>query len=155
MSLVATWGYGLARGAAIVYDVELDLVGQPIEVFHICAIGGEKTMVSVTMKRHDRLPALRVVVRDKDTGDPIDFTGASSAKFYMKDENGTLIVDATAIIESPATEGRLRYDWEEGDTATEGEYRAEFELDYGVDGKLTVPNASDILVRVYEDLNNL
>jgi hypothetical protein len=154
MSIV-TWGYAEGPPTIVAYCEELELQGQPIEVYHLCEIGGEKIMVSVVMKRHDRRPSLRIVVKDKDTGDPFDFTDVTSAKFLMVDEDGTLVVDSAAAIESPVTAGILRYDWNSGDTDTEGEYRAEFELTYSGGEKLTVPNASDIIVRIYADLNNV
>lgn len=105
------------------------------------------------MKRHDRRPVLRMTVTKQSDGSALDFTGAT-AKFLMYDSEGVEKVNAVAAIEAPPTSGILRYDWQAGDTDTEGEYKAEFEVDYGGGDKLTIPNADFLFVKIYEDLNN-
>lgn len=105
------------------------------------------------IKRWDRLPKLRLAAKSNVDGSPVDFTGAT-ARFLMADESGTLKVDYPAIVEDPPTDGIVQYDWQSGDTDTAGEYRAEFELDFGGPEKLTLPTAGYILVKIYEDLNN-
>jgi len=105
------------------------------------------------MKRHDRRPVLRMTVTKKSDGTARDFTGAT-AKFLMYDADGNEKVNATAAIESPPTDGVLRYDWAAGDTDTEGEFKAEFEVDYGGGDKLTIPNSGFLVIKIYEDLND-
>ncbi|MHA2429047.1 MAG: hypothetical protein ACXADB_13590, partial [Candidatus Hermodarchaeia archaeon] len=60
------------------------------------------------MKRHDRRPVLRMTVTKKSDGSALDFTDAT-ATFLMYDADGVEKVNATAAIESPATDGILRY----------------------------------------------
>jgi len=83
-----------------------------------------------------------------------DLTGAVSATFIMYDAAGTEIISTLGTIESPATTGVLSYAWAAGDTAIAGEFRAEFDVDYGGGETLTVPVRGNILVRIFDDLNN-
>ena len=105
------------------------------------------------LKRHDRRPVLRMTVTKVSDGTPLDFSGAT-AKFLMYDMSGVEKVNAVAAIESPTTGGVLRYDWQTGDTDTEGEYHAEFEVDYGGGDKLTIPNNGYLVIKIYEDLDD-
>jgi len=111
------------------------------------------TSAKFVIKRHARRPYLRLLVKDS-SGDPFDFTGAVDVKFVMKDEDDVLKIDAVATIESPPTTGVLRYEWAAGDTDTSGEFHAEFDVNYGAGEILTIPLDGDLLVRIYEDVNN-
>lgn len=106
-----------------------------------------------SIKRQATRPYIRVIVKDVD-GNAFDFTGALSATFLMYDREGTQIVSSAAIIESPPTNGILKYQWADGDTDDAGEYRAEFDVSYGAGDTLTVPVRGNILIKIYEDLNN-
>lgn len=105
------------------------------------------------IKRKARRPYLRMLVKDQD-GDPINFAGAASVTFLMYDSAGNEVVSAPATIEAPSSSGVLRYAWGAGDTDTAGEFRAEFDVSYGVGDILTVPVKGNILVRIFEDLND-
>jgi len=106
------------------------------------------------IKRHARRPYLRLLVKDSD-GNPFDFTGALSAKFQMKNSDGTMVItDGAGEIESPATSGVLRYEWEPGDTDTAGDYYAEFDVSYAASDNLTLPIDGDLLVKIKEDVND-
>jgi len=108
-------------------------------------------MARFNIKRNDTLPSITATVKDS-SGNAVDLTGAT-VKFLMYRE-GTEKVNDSAIIKSPPTDGIVRYDWKTGDTDTEGEYKAEFEIDFGASGKFTAPNNTYIFVKVYEDLDN-
>ncbi len=73
----------------------------------------------------------------------------------MYDSSVVAKVSASAVIESPVTTGVLRYQWSATDTNASGEFRAEFDVIYTGGEKLTVPVKGNIVVRVYDDLNNL
>lgn len=52
-----------------------------------------------------------------------------------------------------ADDGRVRYDWQDGDTAEPGRYQAEFEVHYVNDsGVETFPNTGYLSVAVTEDI---
>jgi len=135
--------------------LEVELLGT-LEIFFECATGDFVATATeqFSIKRHDRRPVLRVLIKDAETGLAFDLSGVSSAKFLMADRDGTVVVDQAAAVEAPATDGVLRYDWQAGDTGTAGVYRGEFEMDFGGGDKLTVPNQGFISIRVYEDLDD-
>lgn len=104
------------------------------------------------IKRGDRLPALRVTLRDSLGGLP-NLTGAT-VKFIMNDKAaGTKIVQdqAAAIIGNPLN-GVVEYAWQAGDTDIASTYSAEFEVTY-LDGKdETFPNSKYIVIKIVPDL---
>ena len=105
------------------------------------------------MKRHDTKPYVNARVTDK-SGFPVDLTSCT-AKFIMtSDISGAPKVDAAAEIMSPATDGRLRYQWAIGDTDTPGIYFAEFEVTFQDSSKITLPNDNCFTVTIAEDYNN-
>lgn len=109
------------------------------------------------IKRHARRPYLRLQVTSVDSEgneSEFDFTGAVGATFLMYDAGNVQKVSAAGTIESPETSGVLRYAWQAGDTDTAGEFRAEFDVDYGGGETLTVPVNGHLMVRIYEDLND-
>lgn len=107
------------------------------------------------IKRHATRPYIELLVKNSD-GTPFDFTGATEVLFSMKDEEGTLKIDS-AVAEFDAgdpTLGKLRYTWTKADTDTEGNYNAEFDVNYPASETLTVPVDGDIRVKVYTDVND-
>jgi hypothetical protein len=109
--------------------------------------------VTFVTKRHARRPYFRLYVTDAN-GNPFDFSGAVSARFIMNNEDGVEKVNSLAVIESPSTLGYLRYEWKVGDTDTEGEFTAEFDVDYGAGEHMTLPLDGVIIVRIYADLDD-
>jgi len=106
------------------------------------------------IKRHARRPYLMLSIKDAD-GVAFDLTGASFAKFQMKDDEGNMkITDGSGTIVSPPTSGILKYQWQTGDTDTEGNFYAEFDIEYSAGDDLTVPVDGDILIMIKEDVNN-
>lgn len=147
-----------------VYDQEIQVLDSPLEVELLdgaievrfdCATGGSvlASIASFDIKRHDLRPSIRISVTNASDGSAYDLTGAT-ATFLMYDCDGNMKVTAAAAIEAPATDGILRYDWIAGDTDTEGEWLAEFEVDFGGGDKITFPNNGVLTVRIYEDLND-
>lgn len=100
-----------------------------------------------SLKVDDLWPRIAVTLEDSN-GDPVDLSGVSSVTFSMSEvEAGTAkVVAQTALIVS-ATEGKVAYQWQAGDTDTEGLYKAEFNVVFtGAPG--TVPNGNYLLVRI-------
>jgi len=105
------------------------------------------------IKRNARKPFLRLLVKDED-GNAFDFSGAVDTTFLMY-LDGVEKVNAAGVLESPLTTGVLRYEWAAGDTDTEGEFQAEFEVNYGSGVKMTIPLDGHLAVRIHPDLDNV
>ncbi|HVT76983.1 MAG TPA: BppU family phage baseplate upper protein [Acidimicrobiales bacterium] len=82
-----------------------------------------------------------------DHAGPVDLSDADSVKFHMRlisDDAPLLAADATIV---DATAGKVRYDWQAGDTDTAGYHRAEFKVTF--DGKpIRFPNDDDLVVHI-------
>ena len=107
------------------------------------------------IKRHATRPYVELIVKQKD-GTAFDFTGATSVKFSMKNEEGTLVIDSAAaeFKDADPTLGRLQYKWASADTAVEGEFCAEFDVLYPASNNMALPIDGDIRVKIYEDVND-
>jgi len=103
-------------------------------------------------KRHSRRPYLRLAVTNS-SGVAFDFTGAVGVTFVMYDEAGTQKVKSPGVIETPLANGVLKYEWAAVDVDTAGEFRAEFDVSYGVGDPMTLPLDGYIMVKVYADLD--
>lgn len=107
------------------------------------------------IKRHATRPYLELIVKNAD-GTPYDFTGASEVLFSMRDLDGTLVIDS-AVAEfdgGDPTLGKVQYRWIKADTAEEGDYCADFDVNYPGSETLTVPLDGDIRVKIYTDVND-
>jgi hypothetical protein len=102
------------------------------------------------IKANSTYPPIRgqVVTANKE---PLSLSGAS-VRFHMKDQADTIIVDAAASIESPSTDGIVRYDWEAADTSLAGTYCGEFEITLSSGKVLSVPKSRNIEIIIYEDI---
>lgn len=105
-----------------------------------------------TTKRHSTRPYLRLFIQNKD-GTPFSLTGVSSANFFMADKAGTMKVDSPAVIES-VSGGILRYEWKAPDLDTTGEFFGEFKLAYTAGGVMKAPLQGNIIIRIYEDVED-
>lgn len=103
------------------------------------------------IKQGDTSPPLRAQLREDD-GTPVDLTGAT-VRFKMNRIGGntgdTLDVDNTATIDD-ATNGKVTYDWADGDTDQSGYYNAVFGVDYDGSGSIdeTFPNEQFLVIKV-------
>src|SRR5690348_3139484 len=102
-------------------------------------------MERFTIGQGDTRPELVTVLEEEDTGDVIDLTGAT-VTFTMTyvNEDGSL-ADAPTVDDEPCsvtdeTGGEVSYTFTSADTATAGEYDAEFQITFGDGGIETVPN---------------
>lgn len=106
-------------------------------------------MADFTIKRRDTLPPIAATLADADG--PIDLTGAT-VRFHLRNINGTsTVVDAAATVVSAAA-GTVRYDWTVDDTATAGNYVAEWEITFGDGTEMTCPNTGHTSVAIIEDI---
>lgn len=95
------------------------------------------------IKRNDTSPSVEATLSAK--GSPVDLTGAT-VYFHMSDGLGGL-----GTIVDPST-GKVRYDWQAGDTATAGVYYSEWEVVYADGKKETFPNDGYSTIKILEDL---
>lgn len=102
------------------------------------------------MKRGDTDPPVRVQVTDA-AGNSVNLAGAS-AQFHMVDEDGTVVLDKPATIVNEA-DGRINYEWDDGDTDTAGTYEAEFEITKQDGDVQTWPNSWNLIVEIGKDIN--
>ena len=106
-------------------------------------------MSTFFIKRNDTSPAFQATLKDaSDTA--VDLTGAT-LRFHMVTPSGTTVVDAAATAVT-ATAGICKYVWATGDTASAGDFSAEFEVTYADSTVETFPNYGYETVRIYEDL---
>ena len=104
------------------------------------------------IKQNDSSPSIRAALKDGDNI-PIDLEGAT-VRFHMKAlGETTLKVDAVASVVSPAVNGIVQYDWDNGDTDTVGSYRAEFEVTFAGGAVETFPNSDYLSVIVKSELD--
>lgn len=103
------------------------------------------------IKQNDTAPNIMGILKDEND-EVIDISGAS-VRFHMSDYAGEeVMIDAEAAIED-AENGVVYYDWQEGDTAEAGEFKAEFEVTYS-DGKVeTFPNEGYIIIAISEEVS--
>lgn len=109
-------------------------------------------MTTFYIKQNDTAPAIRfALARGKDL-EAADLTGATVV-FNMKDQYGTLMVDAQPAVIEDAVNGVVRYDWQVGDTANSGNNYAEFEVRHGLGTIESFPNDTDIVVRIAPEIS--
>lgn len=110
-------------------------------------------MADFSIKRNDRVPSIAATLTDS-LGAPVDIT-SSTVKFIMSAAPGggtpTLNVAAT-IVSAPA--GAVRYDWAVGNTATAGDFVAEWEVTFASGKKQTFPSVGYNSITIVADLDN-
>lgn len=106
-------------------------------------------MADFTIKRGDTLPVIAATLADENG--PIDLTGAT-VRFHLRTAlTGEIAVDGAATV-TDADAGTVEYEWEAGDTAVDGDYRAEWEITFSGGATLTCPNDTDTTLTIYRDL---
>jgi len=95
------------------------------------------------IKQNDTKPS--IVAQLFQDSSPVDLTDAT-VKFHME-----TTINAAAVVVDAAT-GTVRYDWEPGDTATAGTFRAEFEVTFNDGSVETFPNNDYLTIVVKQEL---
>lgn len=100
------------------------------------------------IKRNDTSPSLTYHLRPSS----VDISGATVV-FNMSNKAGNVAVLRAPVAIVKASGGAVvRYDWQAGDTATAGEYLAEFEVTYADGAVETFPNDDYLIVPIKKDL---
>jgi hypothetical protein len=106
-----------------------------------------------SIKRNDRVPSIAATLTDS-LGAPVDLT-SSSVKFIMSAApgGGTPVLNVAAtIVSGPA--GTVRYDWAVGNTATSGDFVAEWEVTFASSKKQTFPSVGYNTITISPDLDS-
>lgn len=103
------------------------------------------------LKQNDTAPSIRATLKD-GSGNAIDLSN-TTVRFHMKDLSGTIKIDASAQVITPATSGIVQYAWQSGDTDTAGSYYAEFEVTYSDNTVESFPNDGNIGILITKELN--
>jgi len=107
------------------------------------------------MVKNDLQPSVEATLKRKD-GTIVDLTGCT-VKFHMRSPEGILLIDESAVIVSPPTSGKVRYDWQAArdtkprDTNVVGSCKAEFEVVYPDGATLTFPAKGDFYIHFREE----
>ena len=106
--------------------------------------------IDFKIKRNDTRPAIEATI-SASASDTI-----TTVEFHMASSDGTLKVAAgsgTIVQQASSTQAaKVKYQWQTGDTDTDGKYNAEFEVTFS-DGRVeTYPNEGFLKVQVGPDL---
>jgi len=104
----------------------------------------------IMMKRGDTLPVLERTLQ-YSSGTAINLTGATVRFKTRNRDTGAVVTNGLCTVVS-ATAGTVSYTWQSADTATAGEYDAEFEVTFP-SGVLSVPNFGFLRLSVGEDVS--
>ena len=85
-------------------------------------------MAKFYIKQGDLKPSILATLKHYNDGTVVDLTNAQTVKFHMKRKDGTLKIQNRICTIVSASEGKVRMDWQEGDTDTPGTYYGEFEV---------------------------
>lgn len=103
------------------------------------------------MKAGDTGSPLVVQILNKSDYEPVDLTGASVDFRMFKindDDTVTTLVDASATVETPETEGTITYNWAAGDTDIAGNHKAQFEITFSGGRVETFPSSGYIEINI-------
>lgn len=105
-------------------------------------------MDGVFMKQGDTLPVLIAQLVGADDV-PQDLTLATQVKFSMKNKKtGTVVINEADCTIIDALNGKVRYDWQVGDTASIGQFEGEFEVTFSGGKVATFPNSGNMPVNI-------
>lgn len=107
---------------------------------------------TVYLKVGDLAPKLQLTLTDDTTGQPVDLTAADTVTLVMSDREGTLVIDHRAMDVTDAAAGEVEADWQAGDTAEAGIYRAEVVVTWPGPRPQTFPSKGHLTVSVAGDL---
>lgn len=103
------------------------------------------------MKEGDRSPSFQRTLTDED-GNAVDLTDASVELVAELVGDSSTTFGGSATVETPASDGVVRYDWSSGDTDTPGTYIAEFVVTYNDSTEETFPNHRDLQILVRREV---
>ncbi len=101
------------------------------------------------IKQNDTLPNLEAQLFDGE-GNPLNLD-LCGVHFHMSSFGGKIKINRPASI-TDLEQGRVKVEWQEGETSNAGTYKCEFEINMP-DGKIiTVPNDGYFLISIVREL---
>lgn len=107
-------------------------------------------MATFYIKQNDTSPYMSATLKDGNDV-VIDLTSANVFLHMRPIGSSEVTVNAEAVVTS-ATEGKVRYDWQDGDTAKSGSYQAEFQINFNNGTIETVPNSGYFIVQILPEI---
>ena len=101
------------------------------------------------IKQNDTLPHMESQLFDHE-GNPINLE-LCGVQFHMEDMSGNIKINRAATIVEVAT-GKVKVEWQQGDTDTTGTFKCEFEVNMPDGGVITVPNDGYFLISIIREL---
>lgn len=98
----------------------------------------------VDIKKGATYPPIRYQIISDETGVAIGLT-ISSVTFRMKNSSDANLVDYAGVIETPLENKIVRYDWQDGDTATPGHIYGDFKIVFSDDSVLIFPEGEEFI----------
>ncbi len=113
-------------------------------------------IIPFIIKRNDTLPALSVTIRTRGEINellPYDLTTATGVTFSMSDQFGNLKISSQTAEITSASGGTVQYNWQVGDTDTDGIFNGEFEIIFNDSNKISIPTLGSLDIRIVKDIN--
>lgn len=107
------------------------------------------------IKQGDTSPAIKYQLKDFE-GNPVNLTGFNDVEFHLRKEgvNAVKVNDDTdgnvSVVD--ASEGKVKYEWEDGDTDEAEDHLAEWEVEFSDGAKETFPNRRNIKVKIEDEI---
>lgn len=109
--------------------------------------------VDFFIKQHDQLPPLRSTLEDADGPVALDGDPAPAVRFLMRRAfDGEPVLAGDGAIDPDGGVGAVVYNWQAGDTDSDGDYVAEWEVMLATDKPSTFPTDDYIRIRIARDL---
>lgn len=105
-----------------------------------------------TIKQYNTVPSLEATLVDY-LGQPVSLAGATIVFAMRSQNNQNLVIDGVAFIVDAAA-GKVAYQWDQGDTNTDGAFIGEFQVTYPNGGKESFPNGDYIQIHVVRSAGN-
>lgn len=105
------------------------------------------------IKQHDTREPITIQFQEED-GSIVDLTNVTETRVLMRKGTEALVVNDTThgAIQSPATAGRVTYQWQPGDTSTAGSFSMEVQFTFSDGRVLTAPTRGFLTIHVEPDL---
>ena len=105
-------------------------------------------MARILMVEKDLRPVIIATLKRED-GSIVDLTGCS-VKFHMK-KGDVKLIEKSASILNPPTDGKVQYAWEAGDTDVTGTCYGEFEVTFADAKEQSFPSEGDFKIIFREE----
>jgi len=108
------------------------------------------------IKRNDTLPALEVLVIDREClGNrvPFNLSGVTACTFTMANDCGDMKIMAKTAQVVSYSGGTIAYNWDPEDTNEDGIFYGEFQLLFSGGAKMSIPQIGSISIEIGKDVN--